>query len=480
MAIKREEKALLEFKHIMDDVVHLLQKSTNAETVYLYWVNRSREQFVLETNSTSQPNVMFQDRVNFEQFYLNNYKDIQQPKELTVGVDIDKDELRHYYDSVPIRNLILIPFINNGELVAITVVESADKIQLTEYEETFSAYRDALINVLNTYLELTDLYENQQEWVDYEESMNKIEPKHHKVEILDHLVEEMQKIIPNGGVSVLLRGMDVWTTVFHSSSAVNTPSVGLKVEEKSMVHDALEKGEPQFSIHFNQNPKRVATDEMYTEGATLAIPMIISGRRHGVVLVYDENPLVFKESIKHQLINLVRVATLSIQVNLGKLPIGQDLFTTDYGSFIPEVWEKTLEKEIQRTPIREKHVWFGLITIDNLQSLRSRLRLEDLNRLQKTLVKKLNPSNFGFEGYIGFNSDYVFTYLLFTDEKDHHKEWMKAANGLFKEPVELSDGQKLDVDIRCGYTELKKRDTDVHHVVTKAKKALSEAVKTAV
>lgn len=476
MSIKREEKALLEFKHIMDDVVHLLRKSTEAETVYMYWVNRSRQQFVLETSSTTLPNVMFQDRINFEQMYLREYIDITKTVQLRVGVDVKNEQLRHYYDFVPVKNITLIPFVNNGELVAITGVETERPLNLPDFQETFSAYKNALINVLNTYLELTDLHENQKEWVDYEESLTRILPKHHRVDILDSMMEEMQHLLPSGGVSVVLRGMDVWTSVLTSSGAKKNPSIGLAVEEKSMVYDALQKGEPQFSIHFNQNPKRIATDEQHTEGATLVIPLIISGRRHGVVVAYDANPLTFKESTKHQLINLARIATLSIQVNLGKIPVHEDLFTTEYGSFIPDLWEKTLEKEIGRKELDNQNVWFGLITIENIQTLRSRLRLEDLKRLQKTLVRILNPSRLGFNGYIGFNSDYVLSYLLFSEDLHQHGEWMNAAEEIFKKPVELSDGQKIDVEIRCGYTKLEKMDTDVHEIISKAKKALSTVV----
>jgi len=35
---KREEKALFEFKHALEDIMQLLRKSTEADTVYMYWV----------------------------------------------------------------------------------------------------------------------------------------------------------------------------------------------------------------------------------------------------------------------------------------------------------------------------------------------------------------------------------------------------------------------------------------------------------
>lgn len=476
MAIRREEKALMEFKHIMEDVVHLLRKSVNAETVYFYWVNRAREQFVLETTSTKLPNVMFQDRISIDQFYLRDYQDLKQTVTLKAGMDVPHDELKHYYDFVPIHYITLIPFINNGETVSITVIESEKKPDTAALEETFSAYRNALVNVLNTYLELTDLYESQKEWADYEASLDRLAPRHHKVDILDTMLNEMQKLLPNGGTTLLLRGMDTWTTVLSTTPPDKGLMAGLEMEEKSMAYDALQKGEPQFSIHFNQNPKRVSSSERKTDGASLAIPILINDRRHGVVIAWDKSPLVFKESVKHQLINLVRMATLTMQVNLGKLPVHQDLATTEYGNFIPDLWEKTINNEIEHLTDESIQVSFGLITIDNLTELRSKYRLEDLKKLQRILVRVLNPSRLGFNGFIGFNSDYVFTCMLYTESSDEVEEWFGGINETLKEPVDLGDNRSVKVDIKFGYTRLNSTDEDAHMVLNKAKKALSGVI----
>ncbi|MGM0744126.1 MAG: GAF domain-containing protein, partial [Bacteroidota bacterium] len=121
---KREEKALLEFKHALEDIMQLLRKSTEADTVYMYWVNRTRQQFVLETSSTILPNVMFKDRIAFDEYYLVNFKEIENVVQLKVEEDFSVSDLSHYHDHVPVRFLTLIPFINNGETVALTVVET--------------------------------------------------------------------------------------------------------------------------------------------------------------------------------------------------------------------------------------------------------------------------------------------------------------------------------------------------------------------
>lgn len=477
MSTRREEKALLEFKHIMDDVVHLLRKSTDAVTACFYWVNRVREQFILETSATITPNVMFQDRINFDMLFLDSYKEIETIVQLELGKDLDGDQLRHYYDFVPVKYLTLIPFVNNGETVAVTVLETEEKLSLPDFNEVFSAYRNALLNVLNTYLELTDLYENQQEWINYEKSLEQISPKLHKVRIIDLMVEEMQKLLPDGGVSVVARGMENWTTILRSSRAPVNPALGLAVEEKSMAYEALQKGESLFAIHFNQNPRRISSSETDTNGATLAIPMMISDRRHAVILAYDKNPLIFKESKKHQLKNLVRTAGLAIQVNLNKLSMHQDLFTSEYGSFIPDLWEKSLEKQIQKAGASSEITWFGFVTLENLPELRSRFRLEELKRLQRRIVKVLNPGRHGFTGFIGFNTDYVFTYILTGHTASVHEEWKKIIIKLFDNKINLGDGQSIKTGVQIGSVQLTAPGTDVHSIIRQAKLALSEEVK---
>jgi hypothetical protein len=477
MATKREEKALLEFKHVVDDVVRLLRKSTEADTVYLYWVNRQRNQFVLETSSTILPNVMFEDRIGFENHFLDQYKEISQVVQLKVGEDIPESDLKHYHDFVPARFLTLVPFINNHETVAVTAIETEYQINVTDYEEVLSAYKNALLNVLNTYLELTDLYEVQKEWPDYEESLEKLSPRLHKVGILKILAEEMQKLLPTGGVLIAARGMETWVSVLSSKNSMCATSPGLLVEEKSMAYDALQKGMTQFSIHFNQNPKRISSIESDTKGATLAIPMLINDRRHAVVLAYDHNPLVFKESTKHQLQNLVRVACLSMQVHLGKIGVDEDLFTSEYGSFIPEIWEYGLEVQIADAVRTNRKTWFGFAGIENVAELRSQYRLETLKRLQKEVVKKLNPAAAGFSGYVGFNSDYLYSFLVLGDDENEYNEWKNAIEKRFSEPIELVDGQKTDVNIKVGAVYIDAPGADVHDIIDSAKKELSKAVK---
>ncbi len=476
MNTSREEKALFEFKKIMENLLQLLTKATAAKTGYLYWVNRKREQFVLETTQTELSNVMFKDRIDFEKFFLDDYINIKTPVQLEIGKQLDLSQLTHYFNRPAVKFLTIIPFQNNGETVSLTVLESESALSLSEFEESFTSYISAHVNVLNTYLELTDLHEDEQKWLDYDQKLNTLSTHSGNVDILDKLIKEVQGLLPTGGVVLAVRGMSTWVTALRSVQSPKSPEVGLMVEEKSLAYEALNKGESLFSIHFNQNPKRISSSEVQTEGATLAIPMLIRDKRQAVLLAYDKNPLVFKESVKHQMKNLVRIAALEMKSEMSGKDINSDLFTTEYGNFMQELWMLSLDQYLKRKRPPTDQVWFGMIGINNLAELRSQYRLEDLKKVQRLMVKALNPSRLGYNGLIGFNSDYVFTYMFSGSTEEDHQQWLEANMKDLRSKLDLGDARHVEVDIKAGFVKITSDTSKSDKVLSDAKQALNIAM----
>lgn len=476
---KRQEKALREFKQVLNDLIFLLRRASEMETVYMYWVNRSREQFVMETKSTVLDNVMFKDRISFEEHFLNEYRDLDEPVAVEVGKDIPSSALKHYYNDVPVQYVTLLPFVNNGETVAITVLESKDHVFKDNTSDVIYSYINALRNVLNTYLEISDLYEQQDEWIDYEDLLSELEVRCHRAEMIKRLLNLLQSFLHDGGVSFITQGMESWSNVMNADDARYAPPVGMKMEERSIAYEAAEQGRAEFAIHFNNNPKRLSPRELHSEGATLAIPLMMKDRRQGVVLVYDKNPLIFKESTKHKLINLVRVAGLQIQANDPNLDIDESIFANDYNAFLPDLWEQVVDSELARLshPENKFHSWFGLVTISNLPELRTKLRMEQLDEMQRDLIAAFNPSQFGYPGILGFNSDYVYSFLVQSKDADAVQKWTQSLKKKFSGSFELSNGIHIETGIKVGFVELDEDYKDCYEVLSNAKSALSQALK---
>ncbi len=478
MGQKRQEKALREFKQVLNDLLFLLQGASEMETVYMYWVNRSREQFVMETQSSVFENVMFKDRISFHNHFLDEFKDLDEPTAIEIGEDIPASKLNHYYNDVPVRYITLLPFVNNGETVAITVLESRDHIFTENKSDVIYSYINALRNVLNTYLEISDLYEQQDEWIDYEQAVSELQVRSHRSDMVKGLLSKIQDFLFDGGVSFITQGMGNWYNVMNADGANYAPPIGMKMEERSLVYEAAESGEAEFAIHFNNNPKRLSPRELHSEGATLAIPLMMKDRRQGVVLVYDKNPLIFKESTKHKLINLVRVAGLQMLSNNPNLDVDEAIFTNKYEAYLPELWELTVNAELKRikgSGAGPKN-WFGLITLSNLPELRTKLRMDQLDQMQKDLIAAFDPSQFGFNGILGYNSDYVYSFLIQSKDVDAVKKWSRAIKKKFTKSFELSNGIHIDTGIKVGFVRLNNEYSDSYQVVQNAKSALSQAM----
>ena len=479
MGQKRQQKALREFKEVLQNLVLMLRKASGMETVYLYWINRDRRQFVMETKSTELSEIVFQDRISFDEHFLKEYKDIREPLILEVGKDINANRITHYYGETPVKHIALLPFVNNEETVAITVVESAVGPMPIEQNEVIGSYVNALGNVLNTYLEISDLYEYQNEWVDYEENLDFLNYKGHYTGMITQMLDTMQSFLSSGGVSFIGRGMGTWNNVLNSSEAEQPIPLGMPVEQRSVAKDALESGQPEFAIHFNRNPKRISPREPYTEGATLAIPMIFNDYRKGIVLVYEKNPLVFKESTKHKLINIVRLAGLKIQAKLKNRTPDESLLTNKYGAFIPDMWERVIDMQIDRLQNSYSvfHTWAGMVTLSGLSEIRTQLRLEELDYMQKDLVRTINPSRHGVPGFVGFHSDYIYMVLLQSTDPQAIHHWVDELQREFSTPFELLNGKTIQTEVDIGFNKLSAQSGESYEVISNVKRSLSEQVK---
>ncbi len=467
---KHQQKALNNFKTILQDLVLLFQQSSQVETVYMYWVNRARRQFVLETKTTVLSDAVFQDRVGFEHHFLNDFKNMVEPAVLTVGKDLKPHALEHYSNKTSIDYIILLPIVKNGETIAVTAVESSKPVADSVKEMVFQPFRNALENLIDTFLEISDLYEDQRKWVTYEEQLQFLNDRGPYSGLIEAMLNTMQQWLNKGGVSFVCRSMGTWVNVLNAENAVHPLTVGTQLRGSSVARNALNEKSPQLSVHFNQNPKRLSLRENHTEGATLAVPLLYNNKALGVVLVYDENPLLFKESTKHKFINTARLAALNLPPKLQGQSVSS--FSQSFDAIIPDMWERMIETEIKRLQEGKNscHTWASLVSLPELSQIRTQLRLEDLKLMQKDLVHALNPGKVDTPGFIGFYTDYRYISVVQSQDQDAQKFWSERMKEKFSTPFRLSNGNQIQIDIQINTLKLDKHLSDSYDVKMQLKK----------
>lgn len=478
VAERREERALRNFKHVLKEMLYLLMQGTRSETASLYWVNKERQQFVLESSSTRIQKATFQDRVQFENSWLNAYRGLTEPVQLEVGVHVQPDDLAHYVGvrPVPVRFLNVLPFINKGETVAITILESNSSNVTPDDEESVVSYTNALGSLLYTFLELSDLSADESQWVQYDEMLDQVNSRDDHAVLLDNVATQLHSFVHKGGVSLLCRGADGWRVVLNSAYSSKPPEIGSIMQENTISYNALKSGNPEFAIHFNGNPRRVCASEPLSQGATLAIPLLLHDRRQAVFVVYDENPLLFKESLKHKMANLVRIASLKMMAAKESYKVSSDFMSNETGAFIAALIERTMYNQLKRARLvgDGEHTWAAMFSCDEINTLRTRFGLDDLRGLQKQVVSRSIVTTDSTLSITGFHADYVYVAIVQSDKEDGFDEWLGHMLLQQEKPYTCAE-EEIKLHFRIGFTRLSKKHNDVFSITNTIKKAFSQA-----
>ncbi len=476
---RREEKVLKHFKQVLKDLLVVLRVSASSDTAYMHWVNRKREQFVLETGSTDRTDVYFQDRVQFEDHFLHDFKDLKQPSVVELNEAFPAESLIHHTSEFTGKGVLLLPLMNNGETVAITGVELNDAIEISdELSTAATSYISALENILRTYFELSGMLEEETTWSSFDEDLSELADQKTYLKLIQKGIDIIGRQLKSGGVAFLARTMDAWHVILSKSVRSKKLPIGLLMSENSQAGLCLKSLSAEFSLHFNGNPKRISAKEGYFEGASTAIPVSTKKIRQGVFVVWDENPLVFKESLNHKLKSIGLTCSLALD-NLVPQSIDEirDIFSESNKTCKLEILESIIDDEINLRSNGDlpSSTFLTFVTPADYQELRAKVRLDDIRKLQEAMSVDLNPNHSGVPGLVGLHTECIFMVLMVNATEQQVVNWTqdfttfvsKQDDGIYPEGIEF----------HFGIVELKNEHEDSYHFIQDAKKALNQAVK---
>lgn len=479
--LPQEDKALANFKDAIAHLLVMLRSALRADTAYMYWVNESRQQFVLETSDTDMEEVAFEDRVSFENHFLLDWKDLQEPQMLEVGTSVVIGDLRHHVKAYAARNLLVVPFVNAGQTVALITAEYKLHSNLNEEKQRIiEAFQLSLHNILSTYLNLSSMIQEESRWTDFEQRLTGFSDHLSLHNLLLRVLEYCAELLPNGGAMLVSFGMGGWHVVLGDSAGAHRLPLGMQVSDQSQAGQALKLGKTQFTPHFNGNPKILHPTEPRIEGASMAIPLQIHGRRQGVVLAWDENPNAFRESVKHMLQSLVRIGGL--QLSSAEYNIAQDrpFLVAECGAYTRELLEQMLNCQITLASrgAAIQNAWLVFFSPQDYQRLRTRYRLERLRRLQQKMASDLNPNHSGLPGLVCYYTESLFIVYVEAEEEQMLHNWLINVKETAVKKAKTGTSYIEGVDFIVGRHGIEwETYNDAHDLIQRAKTTLNKSVK---
>ena len=103
--------------------------------------------------------------------------------------------------------------------------------------------------------------------------------------------------------------------------------------------------------------------------------------------------------------------------------------------------------------------------------------MEELQRMQRDIVRFLNPYRFQQKGYIGFQSDYVYSFMLQSNKESALEEWVEQTRSKVAHGLKLSSGMNITVSFKFGAVKLNAEYPNAYEVLSLAKQQLAEVVK---
>lgn len=470
-----------EFANGLHRMLTLTRISLGAESVAFYWVNRSKEQFVLAAESHDSGSLHCVQRSAFSEHYLDPFRDLTEPVHLSDNRDLSRFRNSSFYLSGGLilpdfKQLILYPIISQKETVAIALfaIQRPEPVSLDHASATLQAFEE----FYSFYLSLSDAYTQlrieQQEWPSYDGLLDQLTElsagKKGVVKILTTAIDQLILIMqgnegnnwnPSGSGALVfaVQSLNDWIVVLEKgdTSALTTLSttIGMNIEKQTLAMNALESGKSEFLVHANPSPHRISTCEAPAKGSSLSVPLLMDGRRVGVFLFSHPNPRFFSGPISHKLINYVRYLSMLIQKSEAER--GEEYFQDRSGVLTSDLWQLSLQQivesgqnrsgqsgdstetdmqQVQRPTIEKRLVF---ITPTKLPTLRARYRLEQLQQLQHAIANELKPGNAAVNGWIGRYSEYVFIGFIHGD----YPQWEEHILAECSKGFSISEGENL-------------------------------------
>jgi hypothetical protein len=476
---EREEAILQQFRSLLSDLVRMLRHSTGAKTIALHWVNRQREIFVPEAYSSSRTDVVFKDRIPFDETFLSSYKDQSEAVWLKLGNEVSKDQITHYYDRTysPTGFIYIQPFLTNHETVALTVIETDQSDWNSSATEAISAFSASLDNLLHTYLELSNLLEAQKGWLDYDRAIDELMRRRDPIHILWDMARLAHGIIPQSEVSLFVKEFTEWKLV--GTFGQHTFFPGTSISKSSLAYDALKSDAAMFSIHINGNPTRVASNETPPKGASIAVPIKTSGGSVALLMVNHPDALSFHDANRHQLLNMARVVGLKLDW-LHKNS-KSELFHAANGSLKSEFSDAIIEHELDilrsaDSQSRPYHVWVGYASLVDFSTIRTRHSSEEIKVLHQHVLQYMTYPENGVESITLYHTDHIYGFIVFGKEEDGIQKWGTSLNKRLSTHLKI---QSMDTpaSLHMSAVRLQPGYDDAFSIHDRARKALNSLIR---
>jgi diguanylate cyclase (GGDEF)-like protein len=470
---KAEEGPRAEFNALIRRVLGVVKETHFAHTVALFWVNRDKQQLVLESHVTDSEHFMNHRRLPIGTDLTSQIAKNGKPQIVNYVNALGQSDILPYYgtpDSV--KTFVGLPVFYSGAQsenpVAVLVL---DCLEADAYGNETIASLVQIVKLISTlirsYTSKYDLLLDSEVLRSINRMREQLSIDFSAHSITQSLAEEVSRIIPWDYVTIVLFDdtRKSWV-VHHLLNRMNDPYVPLLSEidvQQSLVAGVIQAGVPKIIDDIEEAKifRFYQSERCESKGALLVVPLNSLSRCYGALVVESKDPKTYSDADIKLVQKLTETSSWALEI-LSLTEVMNNFVSLDEttGVSTRKSFMGRLQEEVQRANDFSNELSIVMISIDRMDDHIERYGREAFDFILQNVgsMVKVSIRPYDIVGRFDFN---CFIVLLVHTTSNEASLWAEKIRKNVASNIINIDNKSFSVTISVGVAGAVEEASDV-------------------
>ena len=374
-----EDGPRAEFNSLIQRVLGVVKDDHFAYTVALFWVNREKQQLVLESHLSDSGQFMKRRRLPIGSDLVSQIALSGKPQIVSYVNALGQNDILPYYEIIEsVKTFVGIPIFYSGvsqDPVAVLILDCLESDAYGNETITSLAQIAKLISTLTrSYTSKYDLLLDSEVLRSITRVREQLSMEFDAHSITRSLAEEVSKLIPWDYIAVVLfdDSRKSWVVNFLLNR-MNDPYVPLMCEldaQQSLAAGVIQAGIPKIidDISTIAIPRFYQAERCESKGALMIIPLNSLSRCYGALLVESKDPKTYSDSDVKLVQKLTETSSWALEI-LSLTDVMTNYVSLDEttGVATRKSFMGRLQEEVQRANDFSNELSVVMISIDRME-----------------------------------------------------------------------------------------------------------------
>ncbi len=462
---RNETEPRSEFNFLLNKLLIAMKEVLFAHSVAFFWVNREKQQVVLEAKISDSANFMTVKRYAIDQDVVSQVARTGKPQVLgRISSLAEKELIRHYIVGEDIKSLIVVPvfysvgdaseqYLPEGVIVADSKAEDAFGSETLSLMGQFTKMISALIK---SYTKKYELLLDSELLTSIRRLQDRVRSDRSEQSVLNSLADEAVKLINWDVLTVTMYSEELgcWALqkIVNRNNALyplvneqidfDESIVGRVIRTNTVMHVNDMEAEAEFRFFDGES--------IAMKGSFLCVPISSLNRCYGALTLESEKKYQFSPSEVEVMYRLVENAASMLEV-LYMNDLVKEYITTDQasGSLTKKHLGKKLEEEVRRSEDFGTELALVSIAIDGMQEHINRFGKEGFDSIVNQVVKLIRINSHVYD-VVGRPEPNTLSVLLINTTANDAYLWAEKMRKHIASNILTLGSQSCSVTVSAG------------------------------